>query len=274
VMNNLEFDHADIFENIQAIQKQFHHLVRIVPGEGLIISNAESPALDEVLDMGCWTPVEHTRCQNQSDEGWSARNISVDGHQFDLYFNNEMQGVLTWEFLGLHNVSNSIAAIAAARHAGVPVKVSLDALQQFKGVKRRLELRAEVKGIRLYDDFAHHPTAIKTTLEGLRGHVGDSRIWVMLEPRSNTMRLGVHKDKMATSLQLADFVCLYQPMDMDWDLDKVADSLGVKAAVYQDVDNIVENLRHNVQSGDHVLVMSNGGFGGIHVKLENMLKLL
>ncbi|NOY67252.1 MAG: UDP-N-acetylmuramate:L-alanyl-gamma-D-glutamyl-meso-diaminopimelate ligase [Gammaproteobacteria bacterium] len=272
VMHNLEFDHADIFEDLQAIQKQFHHLVRTVPGEGLIVSNAESPALDEVLEKGCWTPVEKTHCYSDSNEGWSARNVSADGSQFDLYYNNDLQGSLNWQYLGLHNVSNAIAAIAAARHAGVPVKHSLDALHKFEGIKRRLELRADVNDIRLYDDFAHHPTAIKTTLAGLRGHVGDNKIWVLLEPRSNTMRLGVHKEVLADALMLADNICLYEPADMDWDLGKVKESLGDKATLYNDIDTIVSDVQQHVKPGDHILVMSNGGFGGIHVKLEDMLK--
>ena len=274
VVHNLEFDHADIFDDLQAIQKQFHHLVRTVPGQGLIISNAESPAVDEVLEMGCWTPVEKTNCYKENDTGWSARNINVDGSQFDVYFNNEKQGSLNWQYLGMHNISNTIAAIAAARHAGVPVKHALDALKEFEGIKRRLELRADVNGIRLYDDFAHHPTAIKTTLEGLRGHVGDNKIWVLLEPRSNTMRLGVHKAVLAESLQLADSICLYQPVDMSWNLEQVKEQLGDKADIYTDIDSMVDVVGGNIKPGDHILVMSNGGFGGIHVKLENMLKQL
>jgi len=274
VLNNLEFDHADIFDDLASIQKQFHHLVRTVPGEGLIISNAESAALDEVLATGCWTPVEQTGYQSVSRQGWNARNISPDGHEFDVFFDDELQGRLSWAFLGLHNVSNALAALAAARHTGVPVKVSLDALQAFKGVKRRLELRAELNGIRLYDDFAHHPTAIKMTLAGLRGHVGDARIWVLLEPRSNTMRMGIHKESLADSLRQADGVYLYQPADLDWNLQQVADVLGKKASIYNSVDAMVDSLRQLVQPGDYVVVMSNGGFGGIHVKLEAMLKLL
>jgi len=272
IANNLEFDHADIFDDLKSIQRQFHHLVRTVPGDGLLVSNGDSAALDEVLDMGCWTPVEKFYCDHAEGVGWEARHLSADGSRFDIYYNNQLQGTLTWSQLGKHNVSNAIAAIAAARHAGVPVKVSLDALVEFAGVRRRLELRAEVGGIRLYDDFAHHPTAIATTLEGMRGHVGDNRIWVLLEPRSNTMRMGIHKDLLAASLKDADGVCLFQPEGMDWDLSRIATQLEGKAVIYDKVEAIVDAMRAQVQEGDYIVVMSNGGFSGIHSKLEAMLK--
>jgi len=271
IMNNLEFDHADIFENLAAIQKQFHHQVRTVPGQGLIVSDAESDALNEVLDMGCWTPVEKLTYNKETSQGWNARNINQDGSQFDVIMDDVLQGRLEWSFIGRHNINNALAAIAAARHAGVPVKVSLDALQGFKGIKRRLELRADVGGIRLYDDFAHHPTAIELTLQGLRGHVGDARIWVLLEPRSNTMRMGVHKEKLPAALQLADHVCLYQPEGLDWDLSGIVSQLKGKARLYQQVDAIVEDMKSSLRSGDHIVVMSNGGFGDIYTQLECML---
>ena len=274
VANNLEFDHADIFDDLTSIQRQFHHLLRTVPGEGKIICNGESDALDEVLQMGCWTPVERFYSTIDAVSGWQARHTSADGSRFDVYYDNTLQGTLAWSQLGRHNVSNALAAIAAARHAGVSVDVSLRALTEFSGVKRRLELRARINDISLYDDFAHHPTAIESTLAGMRGHVGDNRIWVLLEPRSNTMRMGIHKQQLASSLQAADRVCLYQPEDMEWDLTRVAVELGDKAMVYTDVDAIVNILRQQVRPGDHIIVMSNGSFGGIHVKLENMLKLL
>ncbi len=274
IANNLEFDHADIFDDLKSIQRQFHHLLRTVPGEGKIICNGESEALDEVLKMGCWTPIERFYSTIDAVSGWQARHISADGASFEVYYDNSLQGTLNWSQLGRHNVSNALAAIAAARHAGVPVAVSLRALTEYTGVKRRLELRAEYKGIRLYDDFAHHPTAIETTLAGMRGHVGDKRIWVLLEPRSNTMRMGIHKQQLAASLRSADKVCLYQPEDMEWDLAQVASELGDRAGVYTDADDIVETLRQQLKPGDHVVVMSNGSFAGIHLKLENMLKLL
>ncbi len=274
IANNLEFDHADIFEDLVAIQRQFHHLLRTVPGQGKIICNGESQALDEVLEMGCWTPVERFFTTADMMDAWQARDINADGSRFDVYFEHELQGSLHWSQLGSHNVNNALAAIAAARHAGVPVSVSLQALQQFTGVKRRLELRADVNDIRLYDDFAHHPTAIASTLAGMRGHVGEHRIWVLLEPRSNTMRMGIHQQQLAASLDNANVVCLYQPDDMDWDLSTVAADLGDKASVYTDIDVIVETLRAQLRPGDNIIVMSNGSFSGIHLKLENMLKLL
>jgi len=271
VMNNLEFDHADIFDDLAAIQKQFHHQVRTVPGEGLIISNAESPALDDVLDMGCWTPVEKMTYRKENALGWNVRNVNQDGSQFDVMMDDVYEGTLEWSYIGDHNINNALAAIAAARHAGVPVKVSLEALQKFEGIKRRLELRADVGGIRLYDDFAHHPTAIELTLQGLRGHVDKDRIWVLLEPRSNTMRMGVHKAQLPAALQLADNVCLYQPEDMDWELSDVVSKLHGKARLYHQVDAIVEDMKDHLQTGDHIVVMSNGGFGDIYTQLEAML---
>jgi len=274
IANNLEYDHADIFDDLKAIQRQFHHLLRIVPGEGLVISNGESDALDEVLQMGCWTPLEKFYTATESSTGWDARGINADGSQFDIYLDNERQATLNWSQLGLHNVSNALAATAAARHVGVPSKVCVQALAEFAGVKRRLELRADINGIRLYDDFAHHPTAIASTLHGLRGHVGKHRIWALLEPRSNTMRLGVHKKLLANSLVQADGILLYQPPEMDWDLSAVVTELGDKAKLVDNIDAMVEALRAEIQPGDHILVMSNGGFGGIHDKLESMLKLL
>ncbi|HEC29535.1 MAG TPA: UDP-N-acetylmuramate:L-alanyl-gamma-D-glutamyl-meso-diaminopimelate ligase [Gammaproteobacteria bacterium] len=274
VANNLEFDHADIFTDLADIQRQFHYLVRTIPGEGLIICNRDSPALDTVLEQGCWTPVEKFSCAADSAEGWNARNMRADGSSFDLYLDNYQQGRLEWAQLGQHNISNAMAAIAAARHAGVPTRVSLEALSGFKGVKRRLELRADIKGIRLYDDFAHHPTAIETTLAGLRGHVGDKRICVLLEPRSNTMRMGIHENTLANSLREADTVSLYQPGEMAWNLSSVTNELGDKAKLFASVDDMVDDLKKQTRQGDSIVVMSNGGFGGIHGKLEKMLQLL
>jgi len=274
VMNNLEFDHADIFEDLAAIQKQFHHLVRTVPGQGLIVSNAQAPALDEVLDKGCWTPVEKLYLNSMQRQGWNARDISADGSSFSIYFDDEKQGELSWDQLGMHNICNGLAAIAAARHAGVPVKHGIDALTRFEGVKRRLELRADINGVRLYDDFAHHPTAIETTLSGMRGRVGEQRIHVLLEPRSNTMRMGIHKQQLAASLQQADSVYMFQPQDIGWDLQQVCTQLSGKAALFDDVDAMVAALQATIKSGDHIIVMSNGGFGGIHAKLEKALDQL
>ncbi len=266
VLNNLEFDHADIFPDLQAIKTQFHHLVRTIPSEGLIVNNASEDNLQDVLDMGCWTPVESFSA-NTNDSAWSANYLNADGSEFDVIFEGEKQGTIHWNELGAHSVSNGLAAIAAARHAGVPVDQAIAALSEFKGVKRRMQLRGEVNNVRVYDDFAHHPTAIETTLKGLRASIGSSRIIAILEPRSNTMRMGMHKDKIANSLTAADQVIMYQPEGLDWDMGDVIASLGDKGTLLTNVDDIVQMVANISQSGDHVLVMSNGGFDGIHDKL-------
>ena len=269
IMNNLEFDHADIFDDLAAIKKQFHHLVRTVPGEGLLIVNGEEGNLTDVLEQGCWTPTENFAETKQSD--WRIDNVSSDGRNFDVYFNNEKQGQVKGHMLGKHNRMNALAAIIAARHVGVPVAQSIDALAHFKGIKRRMEVRGEVNGVTVYDDFAHHPTAIKETLEGLRAAVGEAKIWAVLEPRSNTMRMGVHKQQLAASLADADQVMLYQPENMDWDMQSVVDEVGNKGQLVNQLDDIVNMLGDQAAEGDHILVMSNGAFGGIHQKILDAL---
>jgi len=263
ILNNLEYDHADIFPDLGAIERQFHHLVRTVPGEGLILVPAADAALARVLDMGCWTPVE----KFDSERGWSAQLRAADGSRFDVFWNGVLQGEVHWQLLGAHNVSNALAAIGAARHAGVPAAQACAALGGFRSVRRRLELRGNAGGVAVYDDFAHHPTAIATTLAGLRRRVGSERILAVLEPRSNTMRLGVHRDTLGPSLAAADLVFLYHPSDLGWDLGAAAAVLGERGVVYADIDAIVAAVRAAARPGDHVLVMSNGGFGGIHGKL-------
>lgn len=269
VLNNLEFDHADIFEDLVAIQRQFHHLVRTVPGEGLIVVNAMEESLDEVLDQGCWSQTEHFA--DKGDAQWLIDKVSDNALDFDVQFNGELQGRVEGQMLGRHNRLNMLAAIAAARHVGVPVAQSIEALKQFKGIKRRMELRGEKAGIRVYDDFAHHPTAIRETLEGLRASVGDAKIWAVLEPRSNTMRMGVHKQQLAESLNSADHVLMYQPEGLEWDLQSVMDELGMPANLQSGIDDIVDLLKQNAHTGDHILVMSNGAFGGIHQKILDAL---
>ncbi len=288
VLNNLEYDHADIFPDLEAIKTQFHHLVRMIPGEGLVIANREETALKEVLDKGLWTPVENfssinSREHEQSDtqldtqQGWSVEYLTEDGSEFKVLLEGDDQGVVKWDSMGQHNVANALAAIAAARHAGVPVKHAIAALAEFKGVKRRMQLRGVVerKGItntiKVYDDFAHHPTAITTTLDGLRKNVGTQKITAILEPRSNTMRLGVHKDKLAASLAEADEVLLYQPADVDWNMDAVITALGNKATLYDDVDHIIQQVSED-QHAENILIMSNGGFAGIHEKMLSALE--
>lgn len=270
ILNNLEFDHADIFADLAAIQRQFHHLVRIVPGNGLIIAPRDDAALNEVLVQGCWTPLERFALSGDSD--WTARDIAPDGQRFTVYWQAQRQGTVEWNLMGMHNVHNAMAAIAAARHAGVPAAQAIAALREFSGVKRRMEQRAQVNGITIYDDFAHHPTAIATTLAGLRRRVGQARIIALLEPRSNTMRMGVQREQLAPSLAEADAVFIYNPPDLRWDAGEVARAAGAKAQVTKSIDELVQAVTALARSGDHVLIMSNGAFGGIHDKLTEALK--
>jgi UDP-N-acetylmuramate: L-alanyl-gamma-D-glutamyl-meso-diaminopimelate ligase len=270
ILNNLEFDHADIFDDLDAIKRQFHHLIRTVPGEGLIVTNATEENLVDVLAQGCWTTTESFADEDGAD--WVINNVSVDGRCFDVCLQGQKLGQVEGHLLGRHNRMNALAAIVAARHVGVPVEQSIEALKHFKGVKRRMEVRGEVKGITLYDDFAHHPTAIIETLQGLRAAVGQAKIWAILEPRSNTMRMGVHKQQLSDSLKDADEVILYQPEDLDWDMQSVVDQLGAHAQLCRQLDEIVQRLQLQAQAGDHILVMSNGAFGGIHQRLLDALK--
>ena len=265
VLNNLEFDHADIFEDLPAIEKQFHHLVRTVPQNGLLVVNAEEASLQRVLDKGCWTPVETFG----SEDKWHAANETGDGH-FDVMFGGVLQGRLEWEIIGSHNRLNALASIAAARHVGVPVLQSIAALNEFKNVKRRMELRGVVNNISIYDDFAHHPTAIATTVAGLRAKVGQARILAVLEPRSNTMKLGTMKAALPDSLVEADLVFCYGA-NIDWDIAAALRPIEHKSQVLMDLDALIVAISKVAKPGDHILVMSNGGFGGIHQKLLDVL---
>lgn len=270
ILNNLEFDHADIFDDLAMIQRQFHHLVRTVPGNGLIIAPEQDLAINQVLDMGCWTPLE--RFSAHGDTQWHSVNSNPENSQFDIHLGSEKLGSVDWELHGQHNLNNALAAVAAARHAGVPPAIAIEALASFKNVKRRMELRGQVAGITVYDDFAHHPTAIATTLDGLRARVGGERIIAVLEPRSNTMRMGMHADQLASSLQVADMVKVYAPSELEWDAASVLAGLGPKASIYQSVAAIVSSLADEAKGGDQVLIMSNGGFGNIHQRLLDTLK--
>lgn len=265
IINNLEFDHADIFEDLAAIQRQFHHLVRTVPSEGLIVSPQEK-AIEQVFEMGCWTP----RQSLGHDGDWQANLLNKDGSEFEVRFEDQTATV-RWNMLGQHNVSNALAAIAAARHVGVTPEHAAKALSEFVGVKRRLELRGEVDNIRVYDDFAHHPTAIATTIAGLRARIGNRKLVAVLEPRSNTMKMGVHQDALAQSLIQADRVLLFQDAGLKWSLKQVSESLGEHVSVHDSVDGIVKALQKEAGQGDEILVMSNGGFGGIHQKILEAL---
>ena len=260
VLNNLEFDHADIFPDLAAIETQFHHLVRTVPGKGLVVSNGREASLDRVIKRGCWTPVE----QLGNAQGW---NIDAANH---VTFNGKAQGTLNWDLMGEHNRMNALAALAAARHAGVPVAQGLAALSEFKNVKRRMEVRGTVNGITVYDDFAHHPTAIATTVEGLRRKVGKAHILAVLEPRSNTMKLGVMKDALPASLKEADAVFCYGA-NLGWDARSALAPMGSRAMVSDDLNALIAAIVAAAKSGDQILVMSNGGFGGIHEKLLKAL---
>ena len=271
IMNNLEFDHADIFADLAAIQTQFHHLVRTVPGNGLILAPVPDQNIEQVLEKGCWTPVESVSSGGNQDATWHIKLVHDDASKFGVYVNRELQGTVIWPLIGLHNANNGVMAIAAARHAGVPVHVAIEALAEFRNVKRRMEVIVEHNGITVYDDFAHHPTAITTTLEGLRNRVGDARIIAVLEPRSNTMRMGVHKHTLAASLNAADQVILYQAPDLGWQLDDIATGVDADARVMTDIDAIVDRLADIASPGDHILIMSNGGFGGLHKKLRDKL---
>ncbi|HYG12842.1 MAG TPA: UDP-N-acetylmuramate:L-alanyl-gamma-D-glutamyl-meso-diaminopimelate ligase [Methylophilaceae bacterium] len=265
VLNNLEFDHADIFADLAAIETQFHHLVRTVPGQGLVVANAREAALQRVIARGCWTPVEWFG----DTAGWQAANVQDDG-SFDVVYDGKTQGRVQWELLGEHNRMNALAAIAAARHVGVSPAQSIAALAEFRNVKRRMEVRGVAHGITVYDDFAHHPTAIATTVAGLRAKVGDARILAVLEPRSNTMKLGVMKEALPGSLAAADHIFCYGA-NLGWDAAAALAPMGERAAVYDNLPALVEAVAGLSRPGDHVLVMSNGGFGGVHQQLLDRL---
>jgi len=270
LLNNLEYDHADIYPDLAAIQRQFHHLVRIVPGGGRIVWNAADAHLRATLAMGCWTPLEGFAREGRAEALWSARGAG-DYSRFEVLESGEPRGLVEWDLLGAHNVDNALAAIAAARHAGVSVAQSLAALREFRGVARRMQLAGEARGVRVYDDFAHHPTAIATTVDGLRRKVGAARIIAVLEPRSHTMRMGVHRQTLAPALAAADAVWLYAPPDLGWDVGAVAAELGARASVRTDLDSLVRDLAASARAGDHLLIMSNGGFGGLHGRLLGAL---
>lgn len=265
VLNNLEFDHADIFEDLIAIKKQFHHLMRTVPPSGKVILPNKDEALMSVKHMGCWSEDEYLGIN------WSAEKLLEDGTQFDVYFDGKKQGCVNWSLMGDHNVDNALGAIAAARHVGVTPAISVEALAQFKSIKRRMEVKGIVNDITVYDDFAHHPTAIKTTLAGLRAKVGKQRIIAVLEPRSNTMKAGVHKEAIVNSLLEADQVYSFESKDIQWSMKALFSEQGEVVDISSDIDVLCDKLVKTAKAGDHILIMSNGGFGGIHQKLLEKL---
>jgi len=260
ILNNLEYDHADIFPDVAAIQRQFHHLVRTVPGRGRLIVNGHDARLAEVLAMGCWTPVERFGFDPAFE--WSARKFAEDGSAFAVCQRGTELGHVHWPLLGDHNVLNGLAALAACAAVGVDVAAVLPALAGFHSVKRRLEVIGAHDGITVYDDFAHHPTAIHTTLAGLRAKVGAARIVVAMEPRSNSMRLGAHAAALAPSLELADEVVFLARPELPWDAGKVIAALRGRGDAVADTDTLIAHLRAFVRAGDHVIFMSNGGFDG------------
>ncbi len=265
ILNNLEFDHADIYPDIDAIRRMFHQLVRTIPGSGRLIVRAPEPELDTTLAMGAWTPVE--RFGRSADAPWWVKAQSSDWSRFDVCEGEGSVGCVQWDLIGAHNAENALAAVLAARHAGVPVAVSCEALGQFRNARRRLEQFGVAGGVTLYDDFAHHPTAIASTIEALRGRVGAARILAVLEPRSATMKRGVHQATLAPSLAGAERIYLYAPADLGWDAGAAMQPLGERVVIDDRIDSLVESIAAQVKPADHVLIMSNGGFGGLHQKL-------
>jgi len=260
ILNNLEYDHADIFPDVAAIQRQFHHLVRTVPGRGRLVVNGHDGHLREVLEMGCWTPVERFGFDESFE--WSARKLREDGSAFEVLRGGVAQGTVEWPLVGDHNVLNGLAALAACAAVGVDVTAVIPSLANFRSVKRRLEVLGEARGITVYDDFAHHPTAIATTLAGLRAKVGDARIVVAMEPRSNSMRLGAHAAALAPSLDGADAVVFLARPELPWDAAGVISAVRGDARAVADADALLAALRGTAREGDHVVFMSNGGFDG------------
>jgi UDP-N-acetylmuramate: L-alanyl-gamma-D-glutamyl-meso-diaminopimelate ligase len=265
ILNNLEFDHADIYPDVASIRRMFHQLVRTVPSDGRLIVNGADDELRATLAMGCWTPTETFSRRPEAD--FTVHALVPDWSSFEIRHGGLTLGAVEWGLIGAHNAENALAAVLAARHAGVPVATALAALPHFRNARRRMEVRGIVRGITVYDDFAHHPTAIATTLEGLRRKVNDARIIAVLEPRSATMRLGVHRDTLAGSLLAADRTWVYEPPDLGWDVRAAVESLGERACVCEDLRELVRQIARSAEPGDHILVMSNGGFGGLHDQL-------
>jgi UDP-N-acetylmuramate: L-alanyl-gamma-D-glutamyl-meso-diaminopimelate ligase len=273
ILNNLEYDHADIYPDVASIRRQFNQLLRTVPSTGRLVVNGDDPELAATLKEGCWTPVETfgaggaAGAMGHAGSDWSAQDEGGESAHFAVYFRGGKVAEVKWTLLGKHNVMNALAAIGAAAHVGVePARAAL-ALGEFRGVKRRMEIRGVVGGVTVYDDFAHHPTAIETTVNGLRARVGDARIVAVLEPRSNTMKLGVHRDQLAPALHQADRAWFLAAPDLGWDLPAAMAPLGERVGFADTVDALVRKLADEAKPGDQVLIMSNGGFGGLHEKL-------
>ena len=268
ILNNLEYDHADIFPDLAAIQRQFHHLLRVVPASGQVILPAESTALAEVMAQGCWSEPLYSG----ADAPWQSQLLAADGSAFAILHEGEEVAQVHWSLTGEHNVRNGLHALLAARHVGVIPQQAAAALSHFGGVKRRMELLGEAAGVRVYDDFAHHPTAIATTLAGIRARIGDAPLVAVIEPRSNSMRLGAHRQGLAPAVAAADRVYWYQPQGLDWALEEVVAASPVPAGLSRDLDQLLDQLVEQTSSGSHVVIMSNGGFGGIHQRLLARLR--
>lgn len=271
VLNNLEYDHADIFPDLAAIQRQFHHLVRTVPGDGMILHPTGDAALTEVLKQGCWSGTAAMGGPGDTDSDWVYRPLNAGSGDFEVIYRGLSVGQVEWSLTGEHNMRNGLSAIAAAQHVGVPPEAGCAALCEFAGVKRRMELLGEVGGRRVYDDFAHHPTAIATTLAGLRARVGSEPVVAVIEPRSNTMKQGVHQQTLVASVSAADQVFWFEPEGLSWSL---RDLVAAEAAgeVYKTIDALVEAIAAEAPPSSHIVIMSNGGFGGIHGKLLARLR--
>jgi UDP-N-acetylmuramate: L-alanyl-gamma-D-glutamyl-meso-diaminopimelate ligase len=270
LINNIEFDHADIFDNVAAIRREFQHLIRTIAADGQIVRHFEDEEIDTVLAQGCWTPVVTFAGENGQ---WQAKPLRKDFSSFEVFFEGETMAEVSWPLFGRHNAENALAAIACARHVDVVADLACQALGEFKSVKRRLELLENVKGISVYDDFAHHPTAIAASLSALRARLGsEDRILAVLEPRSNTMKMGVHKSVLAGALQAADLVLMLEPQGLKWDLRDSLNALGQRCRIFTRVEAIITSLLADARAGDHILIMSNGGFQGIHSQLINALK--
>ena len=268
VINNIEFDHADIFHDIASIRREFHHLLKIIPESGKIIAPEDDLEIDNVLEMGNWSEIERFSSSNAK---WTLTDFDKDYQHFTVNCENGGSGKVAWTLIGEHNAYNALAAIIAANNVGVSVKKACAALSEFKSVKRRLECVFDAKGLHIYDDFAHHPTAITKTLKALRQHAGDARLIAIMEPRSNTMRMGVHAKTLAAAFAEADQIVLFQADNVDWDIAENMAELGDRCRVFKDIDDIVSLIAAQHQPGDYIVVMSNGGFGGIHKKLIDVL---
>jgi len=268
VMNNLEFDHADIYPSLDAIETQFHHLVRTVPGDGKIIINSAEPALDRVIQRGCWSSTEYFG----SEAGWHGIPGKPDCGNFEVMFGDSSYGTLEWSLVGEHNMANALAAIAAARHAGVEPGEAIKSLRDFKNARRRLELLGSPRNIHVYDDFAHHPTAIKTTLAGLRASAGDARIFAVIDLRSNSMKMGAHRQGLPGSVTDADHVIVHEPDNLPWDLRGTFAENADQVTFAHDNEQIIGELKNELRTGDHVVIMSNGSFNGLHEQLLEALE--